>query len=385
MPKVKEFLRVSGHISVRDRRRWKTLDSGRRVRGSPARRVTYGASPRLSAPQLASPCRSRPAGVLGPVAPVRRDPLVQESSIGKLAQLSEHSCGVFRGIAAVERGVSRNQLSAFLAGGAIERLLPDTYRFTAVPRSSEQSLRAALLWAGDSALAAGRSAGELSRLEGVQANAPEIVVPRGSRVRSASVIVHRSTNMAALMPRRVGGLRVTGVEPTLVALGASLDNEPFEIACEDARRRRLTTVPALRAYVDRFGRKGAPGFATLRTLLAELDPTHPARSTLEVKTRCLLVANGFTDFVREFPLEWEGRTYRFDFGFERRGAILETNGRRWHDDPNDFERDNEKWSVPGRHGYRIVFATWAKVTKQPDALLKELEAALTPKRSPRRR
>jgi hypothetical protein len=55
---------------------------------------------------------------------------------------------------------------------------------------------------------------------------------------------------------------------------------------------------------------------------------------------------------------------------------LETNGRRWHDDSADYEHDNEKWSVPGRHGYRIVLATWDKVTKSPRALLAELDATL---------
>ena len=112
----------------------------------------------------------------------------------------------------------------------------------------------------------------------------------------------------------------------------------------------------------------------MRRLLDELDPETAARSVLEVKTRRLLVAAGVTDFVREFPLAWNGRTYRFDFGFERRRTILETNGRRWHDDPTDYEHDNEKWSVPGRHGYRIVLATWDKVTQQPRELLHELTA-----------
>jgi very-short-patch-repair endonuclease len=90
----------------------------------------------------------------------------------------------------------------------------------------------------------------------------------------------------------------------------------------------------------------------------------------------LLVTNGFTDFVRELPLEWRGRIYLFDFGFESRRTILETNGRRWHDNPSDYEHDNEKWSVPGRHGYRIVLATWEKVTRNPVQLLSELAATL---------
>jgi very-short-patch-repair endonuclease len=174
----------------------------------------------------------------------------------------------------------------------------------------------------------------------------------------------------------VRGIAVTGVEATLLALAHILDNEAFEVACEDARRRQLTTVPALHAYLDRFGRRGRPGVAPMRRLLRELDPHHPSRSTLEVKTRRLLVAHGITDFVREYPLDWKGRTYFFDFGFPHQRTILETNGRRWHDDPANYERDNEKWSVPGRHGYRLVLATWNKVTEQSEALLDELAATL---------
>jgi hypothetical protein len=41
-----------------------------------------------------------------------------------------------------------------------------------------------------------------------------------------------------------------------------------------------------------------------------------------------------------------------------------------------YEHDNEKWSVPGRHGYRMVFATWEKVAHDSDALLRELAATL---------
>jgi hypothetical protein len=79
--------------------------------------------------------------------------------------------------------------------------------------------------------------------------------------------------------------------------------------------------------------------------------------------------------VREYPLEWNGRTYLFDFGFPGDRTILETNGRRWHDDPTDYEHDHEKWSVPSRHGYLMVFATWGKVTMRPAHLIDELDSA----------
>src|SRR5439155_4274300 len=163
---------------------------------------------------------------------------------------------------------------------------------------------------------------------------------------------------------------------TLTMLAGTLDAEAFEIACEDARRRGLTSMAALHAYLARHGRAGRPGVGALRAALRELDPTHASRSILEVKTRRLLVARGLTDFTRELPLDWNGRTCGFDFAFERERTILETNGRKWHDDPTDYEHDNEKWSVPGRHGPRLVLATWTKVTRDPDALVRDLRATL---------
>jgi hypothetical protein len=171
---------------------------------------------------------------------------------------------------------------------------------------------------------------------------------------------------------------VTGVEATLVALAALLTDEAFEIACEDARRRRLTSITAIRHHLAHNWYPACAGIGNLRALLDELDPKWPSRSTLEVKTRRLLVEYGIGDFVREFPLEWNGRTYRFDFGFAPAPVILETNGRRWHDDARDYEHDQQKWSVPALHGYRLVFVTWDKVTRRPDELLAELAAAGVP-------
>jgi very-short-patch-repair endonuclease len=303
--------------------------------------------------------------------------MAQESPLARVARLAEANLGVVRGRAAVGVGMSRKQIAALLERGLLERVHPDTYRFAAVARCSEQDLRAALAWAGDRAAAAGRSAGELYHLEGVRPAKAEIVVPRSVRARSSNVIIHRSNDRSALMIRTVRGLRVTGIEATLVALAHGLDPESLEIACEDARRRRLTSMAALTAYLERFGIPGRRGVRNLRRLLAELDPVNPSRSTLEVKTRRLLVAHGITDFAREFPLDWNGRTYRYDFAFPHDRVILETNGRRWHDDPADYEADHEKWSVPGRHGFRILFATWERVTRDPARLVDELRATLT--------
>jgi very-short-patch-repair endonuclease len=282
---------------------------------------------------------------------------------------------VFRAEYATALGVTRKQLARLGAQQVIERVHPSTYRMTSVASTGTQQLRAALLWAGERSAAAGRSAAAQYRLEGVHASRPEIVLPHEVRGRTSRITVSHA-DPASQMIRTVGAIRTTGIEATLLRLAHLLGEEPFEIACEDARRRRLTSVPALRAYLARFGRRGRPGVARTRTLIEDLDPRWPSRSTLEVKARRLLVANGLTDFTRELPLDWNGRTYRYDFAFEGRRTILETNGRRWHDDASDDERDNAKWSVPGCYGYRLVLATWDRVTRHPEQLLTELVTTL---------
>jgi len=128
-----------------------------------------------------------------------------ERPIGTLSRLSVGSLGVFRGDAALALGVSRNQLAALVAAGVIEREHPDVYRMTAVKRSAEQRLRAALMWGGNDSVGAVLSAGEHYSLQGVHARRPEITVSTKRRLRSECVTVHRTSDMAPLMVRRHRG------------------------------------------------------------------------------------------------------------------------------------------------------------------------------------
>jgi very-short-patch-repair endonuclease len=298
------------------------------------------------------------------------------AALAALSRFSANRHGVFRHDDAGHLGISPDQLTAMTRDGLVRREHPGVYRLAAVAPTPEQRLHAALAWAGPEAAAAGRSAGAQYRLEGITSHAPEMVVPENKRARSASIVVHHARDRRALMIRSVDGIPTTGVEATLMLLAHLVDAETLEIACEDARRRRLTSMTALHRYLQRWQQRGRPGQVKLRQLLGELDPTHPARSRLEVLTRRVLVASGLGGFVRELPLDAGERRFLYDFAFVKERVILEVNGRRWHDDPTDFERDQEKWSVPARHGFRLVLATWDTVTRDPDRLVAELRDAL---------
>jgi len=76
----------------------------------------------------------------------------RESPVAILTHLAEPSFGTFRSPAAVANGVSRKQLGTLQQQGFIERVLPDTYRVTASTPSHDQTLCAALQWAGAQAV-----------------------------------------------------------------------------------------------------------------------------------------------------------------------------------------------------------------------------------------
>lgn len=293
-----------------------------------------------------------------------------------IAEISRTTAGAFRSADALQRGISERELRTVIRNGLVARRFPGVYVIAGAPDLLNQRLHAALLWAGEASAVAAQSAGELLRLEGVHSERPVIAVPASNRKRHPDVRLIRYVSRTPMMIRNGHGMPVVGAEAMLCQLAGSMDREAFEVACEDARRKRLTSIPALRAYLDRFGASGRNGSGELRKLLTELDPVRPSNSVLEIKARRLLTSNGLRGFVREFPLEWNGRRYYFDFAFPQQRVILETNGRRWHDDAADYEFDNEKWSVPGQHGFRIVFATWHKVLGAPLAFVEEVRSAL---------
>ena len=171
---------------------------------------------------------------------------------------------------------------------------------------------------------------------------------------------------------------MTGVEPTLVALarGARAGGVRDRVRGRAAAAAHVGAVARVRTSTQLAARSTRRRRAA-RVSSTSSIPCIAARSTLEVKTRRLLVAHGFTDFVREFPLAWSGRTLPLRLRVRTAAArSSRPTAAAGTTTPRDYEHDNEKWSVPGRHGYRIVFATWDKVTRDPEP---------TPRRSWRRR
>ena len=284
---------------------------------------------------------------------------------GHVSRLSADSLGVFRGPDAVE---ARREPQAARGARRGRRHRPRPARHLPNDRSravERQSLRAALLWAGPTAAAAG--------VCGRRALRPRGRAAAGTRDRRHATDAWPAPDLVRGSSRKSPSSAAAATAPGLAGHGGGADDGGAGAALDGGGvrdrvrgRATATTHDGLRAPRVSRTLPGRPGAAALRHLLDELDPVHASRSTLEVKTRRLLVAHGLTDFTREFPLAWNGRALSLRLRASSAGgrssrptAAVGTTT------PTDYEHDNEKWSVPGRHGYRIVFATWDKVTGRP--------------------
>ena len=206
----------------------------------------------------------------------------------------------------------------------------------------------------------------------MHAEQPEIIVPATTPrcVRSGSSCTERD-DFAPLMVRTVpgaagdrsgGDARRVGARARRRGVRDRVRGRPTAEAHRRARAAHATSSAS--------GDAVCPASPATRDLLDELDPVHPARSTLEVKTRRLLVANGITG-VRRASSRSSGTAActAFDFACpaqparsSRRTAAAGTTTR------PTTSTTTRSGASPDGTATALVFATWEKVTRDPGAV-----------------
>jgi hypothetical protein len=120
------------------------------------------------------------------------------------------------------------------------------------------------------------------------------------------------------------------------------------------------------------------GFGALRDVLAERwTGVAPAQSELEVVMYGLLDRSGYRNYVRQAVPPWFERARGgvvVDTLFPEDRVILEGDGRLWHAQLEQFERDRYRDAVASAHGYVTVRVTWRMLTSTP----RLVRAALAP-------
>lgn len=174
----------------------------------------------------------------------------------------------------------------------------------------------------------------------------------------------------------IDGLRVTTIPRTIVDLSPRM---PFVDLCrlvDTVVSGSPVTIADIDCVLRQVARRGRPGVAALRSILAERTGENDNMSMLEIRGLELLRRAGFEDIEIEFPMPWDPRR-RFDIAFPADQLAIEWDGRFWHETAEAFQTDRERDRTALAHGWRVARFTWDEVTNAPDTVIDSIRQMRT--------
>jgi very-short-patch-repair endonuclease len=280
----------------------------------------------------------------------------------RLEAYAQDHHGLVTRAAALRAGVSASSWYRALDDGLLEPLHRNVARMIGSPVTPEQAIAAAVLAAGDGALASHRSAAYLLGIPRPEGEAPDVMLVR--RTRRATVegaCVHRPRDHLDLRPVLRKNIRTTNILRTLCDLGA-LDPAGVPGAVGHVVTTGLASPAALRRAVGRHARQGRAGVPALRDALDEwVIDGKPVDSVLEPAMRKLVRT------YRLPPVEFHPLIggYEIDFRVIGSNILLECDGWETHGlNKRVFDRDRTRDSELTALGWIVVRFSYHGITRR---------------------
>jgi hypothetical protein len=193
---------------------------------------------------------------------------------------------------------------------------------------------------------------------------------RDVRSMAVGVRVHRFRHRLHVVQRH--GLPVTGPEQTFVHLARLLDLVDLVVLGDRLVKRGVTTPAQLLSYSQ--GWEGQCRRQAVRGagLVRERVDSEP-----ETRLRLLMVLAGLPEPEVDIQVvDADGQIrYRLDSGFRAQRLAIEYDGR-WHDTPEQRERDEERRSNLRGEGWSFLIVTADDLFGQPAVTLTRLATAM---------
>ncbi|MGH2700323.1 MAG: DUF559 domain-containing protein [Actinomycetota bacterium] len=196
---------------------------------------------------------------------------------------------------------------------------------------------------------------------------------------SDQIVVHRVKMLEGRDLRWFEGIRITNAIRTLFDLAGLLDEDSFDFALDEARRRRLVAERPLREILDRLGTRGRAGSKLLSHVLCsgEMERGIPG-SPFE---------RHFLQFARRRSLPLPERQFcirnetgvevaRVDFAYPDLRIAIECDGKKHHFGVTEWERDVERRSRLAALGWLVIHVSWDMLVHDPDRLELLIRGAL---------
>jgi Protein of unknown function (DUF559) len=300
---------------------------------------------------------------------------------GAIAELAPKSLGLLTHRQLDVLGASRQQRRTLVAKGVLVPVGGGVVRHVAFPPTWEQRVLAAVLAAGDGAVASHGSAAALLRFDGIERSAVEVTVPRDRRPRAVPGRVHRSLDLgpADVDPRR----RIPRTSPirTFLDIAARLGERHLEAVLDSAERDGVIWRPQLRWRIGEFSSVGRPGLPAVLAPRDRTDGRPLGDSWLEQDAIRLIVDVKLpVPRVQVKPRKRAGSAVktiaRVDLFWDAARLVVELAGHGTHATRRQRQAGAERAARLGLAGWDVVEFTYEDVAERPGYVVDTMRAYL---------
>lgn len=279
----------------------------------------------------------------------------------------------------LERGLTRKMIKTRTHAGTLHRIHRGVYSVGTPPTTREAHWLAAVLACGPDSLLAYTAAGALWDIRASAATVIDVVSPTRAGRSREGIRVHRAADLAEADRALRNGIPVTALPRTIIDLATVLSREALEYAIHRSESKRLVTVAALHAALDR--RNGHPGTGPVREIIG--DPWHDldARTRGRNERRFLRICRRH-DIPRPSVNEWialpiASGGLEVDFHWPERRLVVEIDEWGTHGTTRAFRNDRARDRALGDAGLRVIRFTEAELADDA-AVAASLIRALSP-------
>lgn len=274
-------------------------------------------------------------------------------------------------------GADKSALRPEREGGLWEPLSPRVLRLTGAPFTTRSRVMAAVLDAGDAAVASHRTAAALWRLPGFELRECEVSRLHGTDYEPVLLgRVHHPRLLPSHHTTVVDGIPVTTPARTVFDLAGLLPPHRTERALDNAVAASPALLPVLHRMLPELARRGRTGITVMRGLLADrpIGSVVPA-SGLEARVVRLLDQAGIRT-RRQVDLGGDDWIGRVDLVVSGTNLVIEVDSARFHTSRLDRLRDERRDAELAAAGYQVLRVTEEEAWHVPAEVVRRVRSAI---------
>lgn len=273
-----------------------------------------------------------------------------------LARVAGAQHGVFTRRQARDLGATDSHLKHQVRRGRYRRLYRGVFALGGAAPSYQQGVLAVCLAGGGPAYASHRTAAWIWSMP-VTPDQIEVTT-RIHRRNLEGIRIYRTNDLPAADVTITDGIPITTPTRTLIDLAAVVDEEPLEIALDDALRRRLTSIPRLTWRLRELAKNGRHGTAAMRALLAQRATGRAPESPLETQVIRAIRNAGLPTPQRQYSIRCGSQlTARLDLAWPSHRVAVEVDSYRFHSGRVEWERDLARRNALEALGWTVLHVT----------------------------